>query len=216
MATTTKTATSLSVLCGLALMASGCFNPSLGEWPFQCANTGKRCPDDYVCMQQGSAEICVKEAQSGPDIGVDQFKPFDGTLPASKDGNVYIDGSTYIPSPGCADESSEPNNTFDSATLLAGQGLVPGWEICHPGDVDHFQVTLSIGQKLLFEAKFKHSKGDLDMALLDPKGFVIRTARSEDNNERIEYSVTQPGTYVIGIWGYDGAVNTYDVEYFVQ
>lgn len=207
----------LAGLALLALGASGCFNPSLGDWPFQCANTGKRCPDEYVCVQQGSAEICVKEGQQpGPDIGVDQFKPFDGTLPASKDGQVFIDGSTYIPTPGCADAADEPNNTFDSATPLTGQGLVPNWEICHAGDVDHYRVTLNSGQSLIVEAQFKHSDGDLDMALLDPKGFVIRDARSEDSNERIEYAVTQSGDYVIAVWGYDGAVNTYDLEYFVQ
>jgi hypothetical protein len=215
-ATSTRLLGSLGALAGLALLtvsAGGCFNPSLGEWPFQCANTGKRCPDDYVCVAQGSAEICVPEGKApGPDAGADQFKPFDGTLPASKDGQVFIDGSTYIPTPGCADESSEPNNTKDTATALPGQGLIPDWEICHPGDVDHYKVDLNSGQKLIIEAQFKHSDGDLDMALIDPKGFVIRDSRSETSNEKIEIAVTQSGEYVIAVWGYDKAVNTYDLD----
>jgi len=62
------------------------------------------------------------------------------------------------------------------------------------------------------EIKFSHSQGDLDMALINRDGFVIRAARSEDSNERIDTTITQTGTYVIAVWGFDGAVNTYDIE----
>jgi len=54
--------------------------------------------------------------------------------------------------------------------------------------------------------------GRLDMALINPQGFVIRDARSEDSNERIELNITEAGRYVIAVWGYDDAQNTYDIE----
>lgn len=199
-------------LAGLGLAAGGCYNPSLGDMPFQCATTGKRCPDDYSCVKQGQYEVCVPGGEVKPDLGADQFKPFDGKLPWSKDGQIYIDGATVKPSPGCSDESSEPNNSGATATTLPGQGTIPGWEICYPGDVDSYAVNVNSGQKLIVEIKFSNSKGDLDMALINPQGFVIRDARSEDSNERIDLTITEAGRYVIAVWGYDDAVNTYDID----
>lgn len=197
-------------LVALGLGLTGCYNPELGDKPFRCAATGKACPDDYACLNQ----ICVPSGQVGkPDLGADQFKPFDGKLPWSKDGQIFIDGAVVKSAVGCSDESSEPNNSAATATTLPGQGFIPGWEICYPGDIDSYAVNANVGQKLIFEIKFSHSKGDLDMALINPKGFVIRDARSEDSNERIEYNVGEAGRYVFAVWGYDDALNTYDIDF---
>ena len=211
----TNAIAAIATVATLASLTSACFNPSLGDMPFKCAPAGKRCPDNYVCAKQGTAAVCVPEGNSSgtPDLGnTDAITPFDGDRPATKDGAIYIDGSSYIPTPGCADESSEPNNTGATATTLPGQGTIPGWEICHSGDIDNYALQLSSGQKLVAKIIFKQSNGDLDMALLDPDGLVVRTSRTDTSDEKIEIIITKSGRYVLAVWGFDGAINTYTID----
>jgi hypothetical protein len=192
------------------VLLAGCFNPDLGETPFRCAPTGKECPDGYRCNDK---QICVREDMKEDAGPTEAHIPTDADLLPSKEGLVYLDGHPPQSSAGCKDEASEPNNTMDTATKIPGAGLIPGWEICYPGDVDHYAVTRKIGDKLAVKIKFFHKNGDLDAALLDPAGMVIGQSRSEDDNEQLGLStVTKDGTYTIGVYGFGTATNTYDLE----
>jgi hypothetical protein len=132
----------------------------------------------------------------------------------TKDGAVPLDGAPVKPSTACLDASSEPNNTSATATDLSavGSGLIPDWEICYPGDVDHYGVTLTAGQQLTVTIMFVHAQGDLELALLDPDGVVVATARSEDDDEQIVYTASKAGIHVFGVFGFGAATNTYDIQ----
>lgn len=198
------------MLVTAAALLGGCYDPELGDTPFRCAPTGKACPDGYSCNENN---ICIP-GDKKLDAGQGDLKVLtDAELLPSKEGPVYLDGSPTQSSAGCADESSEPNNTAGTATQLLGGGLIPGWEICYPGDVDHYAIDLDQGDSLVVKVLFTNSDGDLDAAILDPSGFVIAQGRSEDNNEEMSLStVTEKGTYIIGVYGFADATNTYDLD----
>jgi len=155
-----------------------------------------------------------------PDSSVDAPPaidlPLTGDGPPTKDGAIHLDGAPVKPSSGCMDESNEPNNTTATATALIVTGLIPGWQICYPGDVDHFAIQLTAGQQLVAKVLFSHSKGDLDAALLDPAGMVVATSRSEDDDEQISYTAAASGAHVLGVIGFGEAVNTYDLSLQIQ
>lgn len=198
----------LIVLPLLLVAPVACFNPDLGPNPFLCASSGKLCPDGYTCRNK----ICVLEGvvDAGAPKVEQTIRP-DG-LKASKDGTVYIDGAVVKPAGNCLDKDVEPNNSAATATPITGQGFIPNWEICYPGDVDQYKVKLDAGQKLVVKVKFFHSKGDLDAVLVDPGGFVIDSSRGEKDDETVNTTAVQAGDYTIGVWGFDNAVNSYDLD----
>jgi len=193
-----------------AALLAGCYDPDLGNTPFRCAPTGKACPDGYRCSDK---QICIPD-----DKKLDAARPeahilTDGELEPSKEGPVYLDGHPAKSSEGCLDKSSEPNNTMETATKIPAPGLIPDWQICYPGDVDHFAIELEMGDKLIVKVKFFNKNGDLDAALLDPDGFVIAQSRSETDNEELSLStVAKAGTYTVGVYGFADATNSYDLD----
>ena len=149
-----------------ALSATACYNPSLGDEPFLCAATGKECPDDYQCQAKAKIRICVP-AGVNLDAGAPDTTITDAQLLPSKEGPVFLDGALVENRPGCVDdETGKPNNTSDTATALVGTGKISDWDICYPGDVDHYSIEVKTGKKLSIRVEFDHSKGDLDAALL--------------------------------------------------
>jgi hypothetical protein len=202
-------------LVTLAASLASCFNPEMGERPFLCAKNGdKKCPDGYVCKAQAGAEVCVTEsaASDGSVTKPEKRILTDAELMPSKEGSVYLDGAKVQSSAGCLDESSEPNNTSATATKITGQGLIPDWEICYPGDVDHYSIELDAGRKLIVRILFSNKNGDLDAALLDPDGFVIDTSRGTDDNEQLQTTTTKKGKYIFGVYGFGPAVNRYNLD----
>ena len=125
----------------------GCFNPDLGDSPYKCATTGKRCPSGYQCNPKN--RVCVPDNIKFDAAPKEARVPKDGEFLPSKEGPVYLDGAIVQSSKGCLDESSEPNNTSAQATELHIQGDITDWEICYPGDVDHYAIQLDLGDKLV-------------------------------------------------------------------
>jgi hypothetical protein len=199
------------LICGmLSALVSGCYNPDLGDKPFLCAQTGKQCPDDYNCNAEG---LCI-ETVAEPDLGVvvDQSLT-DGAFLPSKEGPIFLDGALVLPSDDCEDKSTEPNNSSDTAFRLLNTGSLPGWDICYPGDVDHYSLSLNSGSSIAVKVTFKHDDGDLELALLDPDGNVVRESRSDDDNEEIKLSpLTKTGTYIFAVFGFGKATNKYDLK----
>jgi hypothetical protein len=202
----------LTTLATLGLLGQGCFDPELGPNPFRCASSGKLCPDGYDCKEIRGAKVCVKQGtvDAGPPKR-EQSVPRDG-LWASKDGPVYLDGAIVKPATSCLDKDVEPNNSAATATPITGQGFIPGWEICYAGDVDQYKIKLGLGQKIVVKVKFFHSKGDLDAALVDPGGFIVNASRGEKDDEQVSTTADKAGTYVIGVYGYGAATNSYDLD----
>jgi len=173
---------------------------------------------ELVSCQLGGYLFCFNPMPQ-PDAGAPDRKVStkDQLAMASKEGPVYLDGAMVSTAGNCLDASSEPNNHAGTATALpAKAAIMPGWEICYPHDVDQFAVKLTQGQALTVKVKFKHSKGDLEAALVDPAGFVVSASRSETDNEQVTVTAAKAGKYIIGVWGFAKATNVYDLELSLQ
>ncbi len=214
---TVRTSTPTALLTLLAALSlGGCFSPDLGPNPFLCASSGKPCPDGYSCQARNNLQVCVQDGVATGDASVAKAEHrvlTDAELLPSKEGPVYLDGAPVKSSTSCLDKDVEPNNTSATATPLPGQGYIPNWEICYAGDVDHYAIQLQQGQKLVVKVVFYNSKGDLDAALLDPDGYVIEASRGTKDNELITLNAAdKTGKYILGVYGFGAAVNTYDLD----
>jgi hypothetical protein len=200
----------------------GCFDPALGSNPFQCATSGKACPDGYHCSPSPKAPdgICIPEDEKlDASAKGEKHVLTDAELAPSKEGPVRIDGAVVKNPSNCADVASEPNNFLVDAKgskvtdlTFKGSGSIPGWEICYSGDIDVYSWTRSVGDKLVVEVKFYHKQGDLEAALFDPDGLVLDTSRSETDDEEVSMSTAAvAGKYLVAVWGFKDATNTYDL-----
>jgi hypothetical protein len=201
----------------------GCFDPDLGKNPFQCATSGKACPDGYYCSPSPKVSdgICLPEGEKLDASGGEKKVLTDAELLPSKEGRVFLDGAVVKSPPNCLDDANEPNNYLVDAkgskvTSLdgMGEGSITGWEICYSGDIDVYSITRSTGQKLVVKVvNFYHKKGDLEAALFDPDGLVLDTSRSENDKEEVSMSTAAvTGKYLIAVWGFKDATNSYDLH----
>lgn len=209
-----------------ALLATGCYNPDLGDSPFSC-NKNTICPHGYECVCRSNCnsddpavivKICVPEGNrfdSGPR---DQRLLTDAELEPSKEGPVYVDGAKPVNTKGCIDDASEPGSSRATALAIpASTGNIPGWAICPKGDVDQFAIDLEAGDTIVVEIKFTHSDGDLELALFDPQGKLLDDSRSEDSNEKVQVSsLAAKGTYIIAVWGFKDAEADYELDLTVN
>jgi hypothetical protein len=190
-----------------------------GRCSVWCGEHRRECPAGYGCDL--AEEVCVKGAPPLSDGGLDALtdssmsEPRDATH--SKEGPVYVDGSVVQSSARCADAAFEPNNVRDMATRLTSQGRLTGWQICYPGDVDHFDLHLRKGQRLRVDVLFAHIAGDLDAVLFGPQGQVIASSRGTTDNEFLDLpSAPEDGWYAFAVWGFNGATNRYDLDVTVE
>lgn len=203
---------------GTTALVAGCYSPTLGDTPFVCASTGKECPDGYRCDK--GKKVCVKDTGQPVDAAREAALT-DAQLAPSKEGPVFVDGSVVQSSDECLDKAAEPNNTADTAFKLLNTGRIIDWEVCYAGDVDHYAIELSTGDKLTVRVLFKQangkSGGDLDAALLNPDGAVIVTSRGTGDNETLELpTATEAGSYVVAVYGFGPATNRYDLDLAIE
>ena len=162
------------------------------------------CKEAYAKLQQLHPTQTECGGKPAPDSSV---------RPGSKDGAVYLDGAVVQPAGSCWDQMEEPNNSGDTATPITVSGHFVAWEICYPGDVDQFAFNVAAGGSLTVEVRFATSKGDLDAALVDPQGNVIQASRGTGDEEVLQLMQASPGgRYVVGVYGFGSAVNTYDLD----
>ena len=91
--------------------------------------------------------------------------------------------------------------------------MLPGWEICYPGDIDQYSIELEQHDKLVVIVDFSHAAGDLEAALVNPDGLIIDYSRSETDDEEVSISsALNKGTYTLAVWGYGDAVNKYILD----
>lgn len=99
---------------------------------------------------------------------------------------------------------SEPAITLRNLTLHdVGEG---------DSNDDFYRITANSTGMLIVNALFDHEQGDVDLAIYDSQGLLISASESVTDNERIVLPVVSQETYVIGVTGNAGAVNTYALE----
>ncbi|RBP52759.1 PPC domain-containing protein [Arenicella xantha] len=90
-----------------------------------------------------------------------------------------------------------------------------GLEIATASQQYVFEVELKKGQRVTASIFFTHGDGDLDLRLIAKKDLsnTIAISDSADNQESIEFSASESGVYWFYVYGYTGALNTFDYDF---
>ncbi|MCB9547493.1 MAG: pre-peptidase C-terminal domain-containing protein [Myxococcales bacterium] len=106
----------------------------------------------------------------------------------------------------------DTRDTAQPLSMAQGQDL----RIC-AGDRDFWSFNAQVGATITIDALFSHAAGDLDLRLTGPNNVAAGSASSSDDNEQIRVAMAPAtGTYVLEVYGYQDAENTYRLNLDVQ
>lgn len=145
------------------------------------------------------------------DTGVET--PDSGTV--VMDAGVETDSGVEADSgsgPACTEDALSPNHTAGEATTLAVGDTQTNLQICGGVD-DFFRLTLTEGQRVAVEVTFTHADGDIDVEVFGPADPTtpINGAASANDNEQVSIEAETAGDYIVRVYGYDGAENSYGI-----
>ncbi len=183
-----------------SLMAEECVEPVV----FRAENGGYERFKAFAA-QTGRAHLWKEwsEDESCPQRGTQN----DVLVPtAAADWCSIEDGA---PQPvGCLDDDFEDND--DAASAVSVSGAEGDLMICS-GDDDYYRVTVASGQSVTVRIAFNHSDGDLDLAVFQNDGHTtVGSSTSVQSSESV--TVTGPGTFVVRVYGYQGAQGAYSLS----
>ena len=113
-------------------------------------------------------------------------------------------------------ESNDFRNTAYDLRGLEGGREVLGGSIHSSTDQDWFRFQLlNLGRDEHYVAlNFSHVVGDLDLALFDASGNLLRSSNTTQDRERISLNGLVGGTYFVRVSGFSGATQPlYDLEF---
>lgn len=121
------------------------------------------------------------------------------------------------------DDAYEENDTLSKAydlsnhkgtwlSSIGGKGV--------QADDDWYKIyepAVSAGSRIVIDLRFTHAEGDIDMYLIDIDGDLVAGSFSMDDNERIDYRISElnrdvPGYYLLKVY-YSNAGNAYDLRW---
>lgn len=106
-----------------------------------------------------------------------------------------------------AEDAYEDNDSISQATPLSEGETITANQF----DDDWYEIEVLPGyEHLTIELYFSHDQGDIDIELVDANGDSIESSEGTDDNELIEYTVSEPGTYYLLVY-YDNAGNAYEL-----
>ncbi|MBU1238922.1 PPC domain-containing protein, partial [Myxococcota bacterium] len=118
-----------------------------------------------------------------------------------------FDTSTPV-EPTCTDDALEDNDNPAQARALQDDHLID-LKIC-PSDDDWYSLEIASARTAL-SITFVHTNGDLDLSLHDSAGTEISSSTSISDTESVDLSALSSGTYLIRVYGYNGAENSYNL-----
>ena len=112
-------------------------------------------------------------------------------------------------------DSYESNNSRAAAKKLSTSGTISGLSLHNASDQDYFKINLTgTGTSSNYiKASFTHANGDVDMKLLNSAGTVVKSSRGTTNSENISLNGLAAGTYYLQVYGHNGAMNTYSLQW---
>lgn len=114
------------------------------------------------------------------------------------------------PTPVSGDDTREENDSFSAARGLGtinGSRTITGLVLNDAVDWYKFTTTGTGSSTNYVSIGFTHSNGDLDLQLYSSAGTRLATSESETNAERISLANRPAGTYLVRVYGYNGARN---------
>ena len=125
----------------------------------------------------------------------------------SAPGNTYgMDVDVVEATPTCAADALEENDTQDTAAPVLSESY-PNLTAC-VDDADYYEVFLFEGATITVDLTFSHAEGDIDVEIVEPDGDWVAYSESEDDDESVEYTATQSGTYAIRVYIYEDTGDT--------
>lgn len=109
--------------------------------------------------------------------------------------------TTQSTPPPASDDRFEENDTRATAAALT-PGAYPGLR-CE--DDDWFAVTLASESTLDVRLDFRHADGDLDLEVADAGGNEVGSSTSAADGEQVKKARLAAGTYLVRVYGYNGA-----------
>jgi hypothetical protein len=108
----------------------------------------------------------------------------------------------------------ETNDTLLRATLLGSESQItlPDLTIHNSIDVDNFKVTAAHTGKLIINAFFDDSLGDLNIEVRDIDNNIVTSSNSTDDDERLVLPVISQEAYFLRVFGANGNTNGYSLE----
>ena len=183
-----------------ALTASLSFTHADGDIDLQIVNEEGTVIGASVSFTDGE-EVTIDPVEGAGLVYVRVY----GFLGAS---NAYDMTLTRIDAPNpCEDDTFEPNDSSESPAPL-DPGSYDDLQIC-PRDDDWFAVQVDQGEIIDLLVLFDHNAGDIDVSLRDPSGALIGFSVDTDDDEEITLRAQTTGTYLVRVYGFDGATNSY-------
>lgn len=106
---------------------------------------------------------------------------------------------------------AEYNNHRDDATAIPSYINEVGLSIGYRSDVDFYSFDMTTTAYVWVSLSFFHSRGDLDVALLDANGAVVVSSTGVTDTEGFLRQVP-PGRYYVKVYGYGGATGEYGLQ----
>lgn len=104
------------------------------------------------------------------------------------------------------------NDSADKASFFAAPASGSDLTIDSATDVDYFGFELQSGDDFVAEMKLEHSKGDLDLYLLDSDLKIMAKSESTTDVETVRFKVSASGKYFVVVKGYKGAKGSYQLS----
>lgn len=171
----------LSCLGAAALAACTPFNPELGNAPYLCASQEPRCPESYLCLDDGAGTaVCVQPGGMAPDAGPDGPP---GGFECAPDGML------------------EPNNAIAEAYqtdvgINSPSRAFGPISLCPEGDRDHYQINLTAANKGIEVITRWETGMPVSCSILNQAGTPVNNCTAMGTNARraCAANLTTPGS----------------------
>ena len=112
-----------------------------------------------------------------------------------------------------ASDILEPNDTVNTATLASALPLdCTGLSIDSSLDEDFFEVVMTVGVTYYVNVSFTHFNGDIDLRWETATGGYLSGSGGTGNLESMTVLASTAQSTYVQVYGYSGAINTYDIE----
>lgn len=110
----------------------------------------------------------------------------------------------------CPDDPDDP--TVEFVSISADQTLAQR-VLCEEREVDLYQLQIGVMTRIDAFINFRHAEGDLDFYLLNNERSIIRQSIGQNDEERIQSPVLEPGTYYLKVLLFGGGPSTYSIMF---
>ncbi|MBD40593.1 MAG: hypothetical protein CMB11_09585 [Euryarchaeota archaeon] len=112
-----------------------------------------------------------------------------------------------------ASDILEPNDSVSTATLASTLPLdCTGLSIDSSFDEDFFEVVMTAGVTYYVNVSFTHFNGDIDLRWETATGGYLSGSGGTSNLESMTVLASTSQSTYVQVYGYSGAINTYDIE----